>query len=129
MCWFIKKTVERPSPKIRITPEMADKVIRAIQFIPGYDLCYVAAVAPTNSMEPVIDDGMYVIIQLVNYHDLIVGDIIWYEHPEFKAIHRIIKILNDGSWYCICKGDNNSSKDPVRVRPEHIRGVWRMTLD
>ena len=135
MCWLSKlfsnqATVERPSPDIRIKPEQADTIIKLIKTVPGYENCFIAAIAPTNSMEPGIDDGMYVILDPRPYLDLIVGDIIWYEHPSFKAIHRITRIgLDNNGWFAETKGDNNSAKDPERVRPEHIKGVWRATID
>ncbi len=126
---IISPTLERPSPKIRITPEQADQIIRAIQKIPGMEDCYIAAIAPSNSMEPAIDDGMYVIQQPRPYTDVIVGDIIWFEHPEFRAIHRIIEIGQDPEWFCKTKGDNNGVADNIKIRAEHIKGVWRMTLN
>ncbi len=123
-------TIERPSPKIRITAEQADSAIRVLKAVLGYENCFIAAIAPTNSMEPGIDDGQYVLLDpMVPYGELIAGDIIWYEHPQFQAIHRIIEIGMDTEWYCRCRGDNNGVDDPVKIRPEHIKGVWRMTLN
>ena len=125
-----KPTVERPSPKIRITSEQADALIKLIKTVPGYENCFIAAIASTNSLDPTIDDGMYVVLDFkVEVEDLIVGDIIWYETPTFKAIHRIIKIGSDPEWWCLCKGDNNSIKDPVIVRGQDIKGIWRATLN
>lgn len=127
--FFPQNTEERPSPKIRITPEKADTLIRLFKSVPGYESCYVAAISPTNSMEPGIDDGMYVILDPLPHTDLIVGDIIYYEMPEFRAIHRIIEIGADPEWYCICKGDNNGIKDSAKVRAYGIKGVWRATIN
>ena len=138
MCWLGKlfgnqATVERPSPKIRITAEQADRIIKAIQKIPGMEDCLVAGIAPTNSMEPTLDDGMYIILQPVPHTDLIVGDIIMFEIPYFNqgkpVLHRIIEIAQDGMWYAKTKGDNNSVADNVKIRADQVKGVWRMTLD
>jgi signal peptidase I len=122
-------TLERPSPKIRITEAQARAILAAITLIPGYENCSLAAIDVTNSMEPGIDDGMYAVLDPLSYTDLIVGDIIYYESPEFRAIHRIVEIGADPDWYCRTKGDNNSLPDPVKVKPEHIKGVWRATLN
>ncbi len=124
-----RPTIERASPKIRITPEQADAIIRFVKTIPGLEDCFVAGLQPSNSEDPIFDEGMYVVLQPRPHTDLIVGDIIWFEHPDFTAIHRIIEIGNDGDWYCKTKGDNNSVSDPVKVRAGHIKGTWRMTLD
>ncbi len=126
---FPAKTEEKSSPKIRITPQDADMIIRFLQATAPFDNCFIAAIAPTNSMEPGIDDGMYVVLQPVPHTDLICGDIIWFETPTYRAIHRIIEIGEDSDgWYAITKGDNNSRPD-ARIRPQHIKGVWRATLD
>jgi len=132
MCrsWFSKApTVEKPSPKIRITPEQADLIIKAIQKIQGFEDCFIVGVSKTNSMEPTIDDGMYLILQPVNFNDLIVGDIIMYEHPDFNqgnpVLHRIVDKAN-GMFET--KGDNNARNDPVKIGQEHIKGIWRITI-
>ena len=126
-----KQTLELPSPKIRITQEQARKIIELVKTVPGYEDCFIVAIAPTNSMEPGIDDGMYCIMQPVPYTDLIVGDIIWYMTPSYTAIHRIVKIGSDPiGWFCRTSGDNNHGAiDPVKIRPEHIKGTWRMTIN
>jgi len=124
-------TIERPSPKIRITPEQADSIIKALKLIPGYESCFIAAIAPTNSLDPTIDDGMYVVLDpTIPHPDLRSGDIIWFERPDYKAIHRITKLgIDNEGWWCITKGDNNSVADPDKVRVQHIKGVWRATLN
>ncbi len=127
---FSKPTIERPSPKIRITQGQAIAIFEAIRQVRGYEDCYLAAIDVTNSMEPGIDDSMFVILKPTLHTDLIVGDIIYYEAPSYKAIHRIILIGDDNQgWYCETKGDNNGRKDGIKVRPEHIKGVWRATLN
>jgi len=123
--------LERPSPKIRIRPEQV-RIENGTLTVTGLGRCFIAAIAPTNSMEPGIDDGMYVVLDPdVPPEDIIPGDIIWFETPAFKAIHRVMEVGEDASgWYCQCQGDNNSSiPDPVLARKEDIRGVWRSTLN
>ena len=124
-----QETIERPSPKIRIRPEQV-KIENDTLIVPGLTGCFIAAVAPKNSMEPVIDDGMFVFLDpTVSVTDLIVGDIIMYEHPDFNGgspvLHRIIGMGQDTDWYCQTKGDNNAYQDPVKVRASHIKGVYR----
>jgi len=126
-----KQTLELPSPRIRINEAQARKIGELIKTVPGFENCILAAIAPSNSMEPSIDDGMHVILDpSIPHTGLVNGDIIYYEAPGFKAIHRIKLIgLDSDGWHCICQGDNNGYPDPVIVRPEHIRGTWRMTLN
>lgn len=95
--------------------------------VTGLPHCIIVAIAPTNSMEPVIDDGMFVVVDTgIPYGDLIPGDIIWFEAPGFAAIHRIIKVGQDkAGWYCETRGDNNGRADGVKVRPIYIKGVYR----
>lgn len=136
MCWlklFGKKetaTLERPSPKIRITAGQV-KIENGTLTVTGLGNCFIAAIAPTNSMEPVIDDGMLVVLDPdVPVEDIIVGDIIWYKLPTFEAIHRVIEIDKDEvGWYAKCQGDNNYYLDPVLVRAADVKGVWVATLD
>jgi len=125
---FYRPTLERPSPKIRIKGEQV-KLIDGTLTVTGLERCFIASILPSNSMEPNIDDGMLVILDPVHFGDLTVGDIIWYQHPQFEAFHRIVEISIDTEWYCKTKGDNNTNVDPVKIRPEHIKGVWRITID
>ena len=139
MCDFLRKlfggsspTIERPSPKIRITPQLADDIIKAVQKIPGMENCFIAGIAPTNSMEPTLDDGMYIILQPVQFTDLIAGDIIMYETPYFNqgnpVLHRIIEIGFDTERYATAKGDNNAVADNVKISTDQVKGVWRITI-
>ena len=109
MSWFsdwlsrLGGTYERPSPKIRIKPEQVTKLPDGTIQIKGFDPdSIIVHIAPSNSMEPVIDDEMLVIEEPVrDVTDLIVGDIIYYDVGKTRAIHRIIKIGQDGQgWYC-----------------------------
>ena len=124
---FPRPTIERPSPKIRIRADQVH-IWNDTLTVTGLTNCFIAAIAPTNSMEPDIDDGMYVVLDPRPHTDLQIGDIIWFEAPTFRAIHRIIEIHEDDGWYCRTQGDNNDRSDPVKVRPWEIKGVWRATI-
>jgi len=80
----------------------------------------------TNSMDPVIDEFSHA-IQIVPKFDsqIHIGDIISYKHPQVEGIliHRVISLGNDGEWYAIVKGDNNSTADPGKVRFNQISRV------
>jgi len=133
VCWItnlFKPTIEKASPKVRIAPDKVH-INNGSLTVEYPDTCCIAAIAPTNSMDPVIDDGMFVVLDRgIPHTDLEVGDIIYYKSPDFEAIHRIYEVGEDADgWYCKCKGDNNSSADPKVVRKEHILGVWRATID
>lgn len=129
-----KATVERPSPKVRIKPEQVSFVVANLIVNYNQD-CYVAAIAPTNSMDPVIDDGMFVVLdRSIPHTDLIPGDIIYYERQVGNpptAIHRITEVGEEdsGEWYCKTKGDNNNLPDEGLIRKEEIKGVWRATIN
>ena len=133
-----KPGMERASPKIRITIEQARELINVINTVPGYENCFLAGVGRTNSMEPGLDDGMYMVLDPLPASKTIVGDNIWYKHPDWHGgpgedgvIHRIVEIGTDvAGWYCRACGDNNTAIiDPVIIRAEHVTGVWRMTLN
>ncbi len=118
-------TAELPSPKIRIRPDQVHIVNGTLE-VTGLDNCFIAAIDVTNSMEPFIDDGMFVILDpIVPHTDIIPGDIIWYSAPSFSAIHRVVRVGNDGTWFCNCRGDNNEFEDGINIRAEDIRGVFR----
>ena len=124
--------IEMPSPKIRINQSQLYIDTNGVLTVTGLKGCYLAALEPSNSMEPGIDDGMYVVLDpTIPYTDLIVGDSVYYVTPAYRAIHRITKISNDNrGWFATTKGDNpNSLPDGIRVRPKHIRGVWRITIN
>lgn len=82
--------------------------------------------ADTNSMDPLLDETANGIEIRPIKSKLKVGDIISYRSTLMDAviIHRIISIGEDkqGTYY-IVKGDNNSERDPERVRFEQIEGV------
>jgi hypothetical protein len=80
--------------------------------------------ADTNSMDPVLDknsNGIEVMVE--NPNQIQVGDIISYERNGNLIVHRVIYIGSDEEgWYCVAKGDNNSSSDG-KIRFEDIRYI------
>ena len=133
MGWFsdwlsrLAGTLERPSSKIRISQKQIEWLPDGTITIKGLRLgTWITTVKNTNSMEPMIDEGMICFLEpITNMADLIVGDIIVY----FGIIHRIVKIGEDKlGWYCKCRGDNNNADDPYIIRPENITHVFRGVL-
>ena len=86
-----------------------------------------ATFTDTNSMDPVIDAGANAIEYVPKSPDEIcVGDIVSYEsrYADGVLIHRVVETGNDSQgWYAIMKGDNNSYKDPGKVRFDQIKRV------
>uniref|UniRef100_A0A6H1ZEX6 Putative peptidase n=1 Tax=viral metagenome TaxID=1070528 RepID=A0A6H1ZEX6_9ZZZZ len=136
---------EQHSPKIRIKPEQVTYSNRpdgtTTIVITGYPAeTHVIGVAPTNSLDPFVDEGMLVILSWLapeDHTDLQVGDIIDYVAKDDDAwnnwagaIHRIIEIGTDAEgWYARTKGDNPiCAPDPVKVRPRNLRRLFRGVL-
>jgi tetrahydromethanopterin S-methyltransferase subunit A len=82
-----------------------------------------AKIANTKSMDPILDEGTFV-LQIIpeNENDINLGDIITYISPEgLRIIHRVIDInFDDEGKYFILKGDNNKEPDPYKVRFDMI---------
>lgn len=81
----------------------------------------------TNSMDPVIDNGMNSLeVKPSSESDIVVGDIISY-HARFAegiVVHRVVDIKEDENGiYYVCKGDNNGAVDPQKVRFSDVHGV------
>lgn len=128
---FNKPTREKPSPKIRIRQDQVHINTDGVLTVTGLKGCYLAALEPSNSMVPGMDDGMFVVLDpLIPFYSLVVGDAIYFETPGFRAIHRIVEkgVDKDGE-FLYTKGDNNSRGDGVKVREHQIKGVWRATLN
>ena len=84
-----------------------------------------AEYANTNSMDPLLGDmsnGLEVMPE--SEDDIYVGDVIVYETDIGLIVHRVVEIGSDEDGkYFILKGDNNTSKDPYKVRFDQIRYV------
>lgn len=80
----------------------------------------------TNSMDPIIDETSHA-IQVIpqKEEDIHIGDIISFSSDEADGIviHRVIDIGNDGQWYALTKGDNNTMVDPEKIRFNKIERV------
>lgn len=83
--------------------------------------------ADTNSMDPFLDANSNGIeIKPESAEKIQVGDIISYrsDYADGIIIHRIIeKSVDENGIYFKVKGDNNSLKDPGKIRFEQIEGV------
>jgi signal peptidase I len=83
--------------------------------------------ADTNSMDPFLDANSNGIeIKPDSADQIQVGDIISYksEYANGIIIHRVIEKGSDeqGTYFKV-KGDNNSLKDPGKIRFSQIEGV------
>ena len=78
----------------------------------GYSVSYV----PTESMEPTIHAGDYVLFREATFDTVEVNDIVIYRATSGRfIIHRVIEKNNE---YLICKGDNNPIADAENIYPE-----------
>jgi signal peptidase I len=88
------------------------------------------AVSDTNSMEPLIDAGHFVVVSShPDYMDAIkLGSVILYQAIGGMMLHSVIKTGNDGRWYCRTQGLNCADRDNAIVRKENIIGVAVMPV-
>ena len=79
----------------------------------------------TNSMDPFIDETSNAIeIKPDNAEQINVGDVISYKTAYGTLIHRVIeKNQDEAGIYYLVKGDNNTLRDPFKVRFEDVKGV------
>lgn len=92
----------------------------------GISVSYV----PTDSMEPTINKGDYIMFTKANYDSVGVGDIIIYRSSkDIFIVHRIVDsgVDSKGNYY-ITKGDNNTIADTERVYSNMICGKFITTL-
>ena len=126
----IIRTEEKPSPgdwidKANIIWDPGLKLL-TIRNIP-FDEVWIADVADTNSMDPVIDIKHNALLGKIKDHSKIqVGDIcVYYPYPNQPGImHYVHEITEDAEgrrWRF--KGINNYSPDRVILRDAHVRWV------
>tara|TARA_Y100000034_G_scaffold107716_1_gene137535 strand:+ start:3149 stop:3604 length:456 start_codon:yes stop_codon:yes gene_type:complete len=79
----------------------------------------------TNSMDPFIDETSNAIeVKPASAKSINVGDVISYQTSYGILIHRVIeKNYDQDGIYFLVKGDNNTLRDPFKVRFEDIKGV------
>lgn len=79
----------------------------------------------TNSMDPFLDEDANAIeIVPKDPSDIQQGDIISYHTVFGVLIHRVIKVgEDDDGIYYLVQGDNNSFRDPFKIRFEDVEGV------
>lgn len=88
----------------------------------GVSVSYV----PTESMEPTINAGEYVMYTKTSFDDVNVDDIIVYKNSnDMFIIHRVIEKNSD---YLIAKGDNNPVEDTENVTSDMVYGKYVMTI-
>ena len=102
----------------------------------GLSVAYV----PTNSMEPNIMPGDYVMFGVTSFESVQKDDVIVYYNPsaDKSIIHRVIgmyskngivvdKMTSDG--YFITKGDNNMAADTIHVTKDLLIGKYIGKVD
>ena len=117
----ITKEVESPSDWVKEEQieVFNDKIILNIQ-----DAIW-AKFTNTNSMDPFIDETSNAIeIIPQNADDINPGDVISYKTSYGTLIHRVIeKDQDEEGIYYLVKGDNNTIRDPFKVRFDDVKGV------
>ena len=144
MCWlgklFGQSGIERPSPSNIVKEENitvdGNKIIISLEnlAIPltKTPKVWIPMIPDTNSMDGVFDAGNNNMLisgtcpedQQLLVSALVVGDVAVYKTETMYAIHRIIEMGEDKEGrYFHFKGDNNSGKDPDKVRDNQIQWV------
>lgn len=77
----------------------------------------------SNSMLPHFARGDIIIAEKVTSVDLVVDDILIYEHRNAQIVHRIIEIIErpEGKFF-VTKGDNNKAPDANLITENQIKG-------
>ena len=90
---------------------------------------YIPFNVKTNSMEPTIMEGDFIVMEECDSNNLEVGDVIsFFATEQDKVIvktHRIVSINETGGDKSyITRGDNNPANDEIPVFPLDIIGKW-----
>lgn len=125
MCFLSKKTRELPSPYTSLSKDKLSYVGKQIRINGVEPPVAFAGVAPSNSMDPLIDDGHTVILSGNQKYidELGLGSVIGWGDELKPTLHQIVEIDYDPAWYCRTQGTNNSKVDPFIIRKENIRWV------
>ncbi len=90
---------------------------------------YIPLNVKTNSMEPTIKKGDFIIMEECEPSNLEIGDVIAFFATEENQViiktHRIVNIDDSPSGRSfITRGDNNDINDSVPVFPSDVIGIW-----
>lgn len=85
-----------------------------------------AYIVTTESMQPELKVGDFIIVRKVNQGLLHVGDIVTFNLNGQIITHRINEISNDNQF--ITKGDNNDIKDTNKITYDNIYGKFVMKI-
>lgn len=99
-----------------------------ILFIGGKSAMWVK----TESMEPVIPQKSYILVQKATAADVKEGDVIIFrsDDPSLKNAlntHRVVEIVDGGREF-VTKGDNNIAADSYTAKADKIVGIYRKRL-
>ena len=90
----------------------------------------------SDSMEPNIRKGTYILIKRVPAEEVKQDDVICFYSTDptiygCPNTHRVVEepYLENGELYFVTKGDNNLIADNDPVKSEHLIGVWVKNLD
>jgi signal peptidase I len=73
------------------------------------------------SMNPVLFEGDIVMVEPLEFENVVINDVIVFEHRGSLIAHRVIKINKDGNF--ITKGDNPKARqDPFPISRISYRG-------
>lgn len=126
--WLRGKTTSGEVPSPRANIEKSDVWYDRPQVVIEDVLppVWLTTVQPSNSMEPLIDEGHIVILSANPKYldDLKEGDIIVFDRAGRQIIHSIINIGRDTKgWYCYTQGLNLTKPDPDVVRLPDVKWV------
>ena len=87
----------------------------------------------TESMEPVIPERSYILVEKIDAKDVKVGDVIVFISDDPAILgsyntHRVVEIVGDNESF-IMKGDNNLAQDQYPARAENVAAVYLKNLE
>ena len=108
---------------------MFSKAAGRLVFIGNKSLLWVM----TESMEPVIPERSYILVERIDAKDVRVGDVIVFISDDPAILgsyntHRVAEIVGDNESF-IMKGDNNLAEDKYPARAENVVAIYRRNLE
>ena len=99
-----------------------------VPFIAGKTMMWVK----TSSMEPLIPERSYILVEKIDAADVQVGDVIVFESDDPTLggaynTHRVIEIRDNHRTF-VTKGDNNLVQDKMPARATAVLGIYRGNL-